>query len=179
MVLGLKRGTVILLPHDARWAEVASESISLLKAVLGDAAVDIQHIGSTSIRHISAKPILDLVIGVRSFEDILCKKEQLEEKGVIYRGQDHPGQHLFVMGDFAADTRTHHIHMVLWGGEIWRNYINFRDYLQAFPEKAKAYDVLKHRLLADFASDRSRYTQGKQTLIDTFLREAEAWKSET
>lgn len=178
MILGLKRGTVELLPHDAAWEENAAQIIEKLKTVLGTTARDIQHIGSTAIRSVCAKPIIDLVIGVDGFEDILEKKNILERIGVIYRGQDHPGQHLFVMGDFSADTRTHHIHVVLFGGEIWENYINFRDYLNAAPEKAAAYNALKQELLQDHANDRGGYTGGKQVLIDRLLLEAKAWRAE-
>ena len=176
MNLGLKRGTVELLPHQVYWEENAKETIAVLRGILGDAAVDIQHIGSTSIKNICAKPIIDLVIGVRAFEDILEKKDALETCGVIYRGQDHPGQHLFVMGDFAADTRTHHIHVVIWNGTEWTNYVNFRDYLNAKPEKAKEYDLLKRTLLQNFASDRGSYTSGKHELIDKLLFDAKAWR---
>ncbi len=176
MELGLKRGTVELQPHQVFWEENAEQTIKILEDILGSAAVDIQHIGSTSIKGICAKPIIDLVIGVRVFEDILALKTDLEESGVIYRGQDHPGQHLFVMGDFEADTRTHHIHVVIYKSTEWVNYVNFRDYLNTYPEKALEYDALKRSLLDSFALDRGRYTSGKQSLIDRFLAEAKAWR---
>ena len=178
-MIGLKRGTVALEPHQAEWEENAKETITQLKAVLGDTAVDIQHIGSTSLRTISAKPIIDLAIGVRALDDIKAMIDELEKVNVIFRGQDHPEQLLFVKGDFEKDTRTHHIHTVVWGGESWVNYVNFRDYLNAFPEKAAQYDALKRDLLANYAEDRGSYTSGKQTLIDTLLAEARAWREST
>ena len=177
MELGLKRGTVELMPHQKLWEENAAETIKALKSVLGEVAVDIQHIGSTSIRSICAKPIIDLVIGVRDFETIKTKINDLKAIGVIFRGQDHPGQLLFVKGDFEKDTRTHHIHTVIWGETEWENYVNFRDYLNTHPEKAAQYDALKRHLLRDFAEDRGAYTSGKQELIDRFLSEARAWRS--
>lgn len=176
MNLGLKRGTVELQPHQKAWEENANQTISMLKCILGAAAVDIQHIGSTSIKGICAKPIIDLVIGVRSFEDIMILKDALEAEGVIYRGQDHPGQHLFVMGDFEADTRTHHIHVVIFESKEWVNYVNFRDYLNTYPEKADEYDLLKRTLLEQFTLDRGKYTSGKQVLIDRLLKEAKDWR---
>ena len=176
MELGLKRGTVALQPHQVIWVENAAETIAELKTVLGEVAVDVQHIGSTSIRSIYAKPIIDLVIGVRDFEEIKAKIDDLEKIGVIFRGQDHPGQLLFVKGDFEKDTRTHHIHTVLWGENEWVNYVNFRDYLNAYPDKAAQYDALKCHLLQDFADDRGAYTSGKQELIDQLLSEARVWR---
>lgn len=53
----------------------------------------------------------------------------MEEHGFVFRGEDVARQILFVMGDFEKDTRTHHIHAVKWNGTEWKNYINFRDYL--------------------------------------------------
>lgn len=176
MRLGLKRGTVELQPHQVMWEENAYETIMELKKVLDGVAVDIQHIGSTSIKSIAAKPIIDLVIGVRDFEDIKAKIAELENIGVIFRGQDHPGQLLFVKGDFEQDTRTHHIHTVIYGGTEWENYVNFRDYLNAYSEKAAEYGELKLRLLSDFSEDRGKYTSGKQELIDKLLAEAKVWR---
>ena len=68
MSLGLKRGTVQLEPHDKQWDEAAIQTIKKLKSILGDDAVDIQHIGSTAIPAIKAKPIIDIAVGVTDFE---------------------------------------------------------------------------------------------------------------
>ena len=175
-MLGLKRGTVELLPHQPEWDAQACAAIALLKRLLGDAAVDIQHVGSTAIPAIHAKPIVDIAVGVRALEDTLSHIESLERAGVLYRGEDHPSQQLFVMGNDERDIRTHHIHVVPWKGLAWNHYIAFRDYLNAFPEKAREYDALKRSLAARFADDRPRYTAGKQALIDRLLLEAETWK---
>ena len=81
------------------------------------------------------KPIIDIVIGVRELNDIQPYINVLKESGFIFRGEDVPGQVLFVKGNFEEDLQTHHIHVVKWNGSEWNNYINFRDYLNAFPEK--------------------------------------------
>lgn len=65
-MIGLKRGTVKLWPHQRLWEDVAADMIVLLKLLLNDGAVDIQHVGSTSIQSICAKPIIDIVVGVNS-----------------------------------------------------------------------------------------------------------------
>ena len=85
MSLGLKRGTVQLEPHDKQWDEAAIQTIKILKSILGDDAIDIQHIGSTAIK---AKPIIDIVVGVTDFERIMSHNEQLQKKGSFYRGSD-------------------------------------------------------------------------------------------
>ena len=81
------------------------------------------------------------------------------------------------MGDFEKDMRTHHIHVVKWDSCQWKNYINFRDYLNAFPEKAAIYDDYKKKLAEQFPNDRKSYTAGKQELVECFLQEAKAWRS--
>jgi len=178
MMTGLKRGTVQLMSHQEEWNENAQNMIQVLNQLLGDTAIDIQHIGSTAIPFIHAKPIIDIVIGVQELDDILPYIELLKQHNFIYRGEDVAGQILFVMGNFKDDTRTHHIHVVKWRGEEWNNYINFRDYLNTHPEKAMLYDKCKKKLAAQFSHDRKSYTAGKQELIDCLLKEAGNWKSE-
>lgn len=99
MSLGLKRGTVQLEPHDKQWDEAAIQTIKNLKSILGDDAVDIQHIGSTAIPAITAKPIIDIAVGVTDFEKIMSYNEQLQKDGIFYRGSDVENQLLYVMGD--------------------------------------------------------------------------------
>ena len=171
-MIGLKRGTVELMPHQKEWVENAESTIRLLKEILGDTAVDIQHVGSTAIRSIQAKPIIDLAVGLRELSDILPHEEILRQQGFIFRGEDVPGQMLFVMGDFEKDTRTHHIHAVKWKSREWNHYIAFRDYLNANPEKAKLYDQRKRELALRYGDDRKSYTAGKQEIIDRLLGEA-------
>ena len=177
-MLGLKRGTVALMPHDVQWEGQAGQVIDLLRWVLGETACDIQHVGSTAINHISAKPILDIAVGMWDPEQVFAFGEELERHGVIFRARDTDGEGglLFVMGDFAADTRTCHIHVVVWQGEAWYNYINFRDYLNARPEQAVRYENCKRELAERYAGDREAYTAGKAPLIALLLQQANRWR---
>ena len=177
-MIGLKRGTVELNSHRAEWENEAANTILLLKSILKDAAIDIQHVGSTAIRSICAKPIIDIAVGMENVNDIKPYIELLSEKGVIFRNEDVQGQLLFVMGDFEKNIRTHHIHVVRWGSDDWNNYIIFRDYLNVFPEYAKEYGNLKKKLALSFADDRGNYTLGKQALIGKLLEQARLWRIE-
>jgi GrpB-like predicted nucleotidyltransferase (UPF0157 family) len=169
MTLGLKRGTVHLEPHDKQWDEIAAQTIKTLKSILGDDAIDIQHIGSTAIPAIKAKPIIDIVVGTTDFERIMSHNEQLENEGIFYRGSDVEHQVLYVIGDMEKDIRTHHIHVVKWNGTEWKNYIHFRDYLNANENMALQYQKLKEELESKYADDRVTYTNGKQDMIDIIL----------
>ena len=123
----MKRGTVYLEPHQSEWERSAEETIRTLKNILGSVAVDIQHIGSTSIKTISAKPIIDIAVAVNDYEPILRKRNVLEKANIVFRFDERPEQLLFVMGDFKKDTRSHHIHVVLYGSDEWNNYITINE----------------------------------------------------
>ena len=172
----MKRGTVYLEPHQEEWERAAEETIQTLKNILGSVAVDIQHIGSTSIRTISAKPSIDIAVAVNDYELVLNKCDELEKAEIVCRFDERPEQLLFVMGDFEKDTRSHHIHVVLYGSDEWNNYINFRDYLNSSIEAAKEYEAVKLRLSEQYPDDRIAYTDGKQEVIDRLLVEARVWK---
>lgn len=169
MSLGLKRGTVILESHDKQWEEAAVQTIGKLKAILGDDAIELQHIGSTAIPAIKAKPIIDIAVGVDDFNRVLLHNEQLQQEGIVYRGSDVEHQLLYVMGDMKNDTRTHHIHVVKWNGIEWNNYIDFRDYLNSNENVALQYQQVKEELEKKYAGDRIAYTSGKQDFIDDIL----------
>ena len=169
MSLGLKRGTVKREPHDKQGNEIAVQTIKTLKSILGDDDVDIQHIGSTAISVIKAKPIIDIVVGVTDFERIKLHNEQLENEGIFYRGSDVEHQVLYVMGDMEKEIRTHHIHVVKWNETEWKNYIHFRDYLNANENMALQYQKLKEELESKYADNRIAYTNEKQDMIDIIL----------
>lgn len=172
MILGMKRGTVYLVEHRTEWETAAAEAIRILRNILGADAAEIQHIGSTSVRTIPAKPIIDIAVGVRDYDAVLGKKELLEQAQIIFRIDERPEQLLFVMGDFENDTRTHHIHVVLYGSKEWNDYIRFKDYLNTHDGAAKRYAALKAELARKYPNNREAYTQGKSRLIAELLSEA-------
>ncbi len=175
MSIGLRRGIVRLEPHDAEWETSAARVIAALRAVLGADAVDVQHVGSTAVRSIPAKPIVDIAVGVRDMGAVHRHDGALAGQGIFYRKEEHGGQLLYIMG--AGEVRTHFIHIVLWDGPAWRNYIRFRDYLNACPGAARRYAALKRSLAERYPEDREAYLEGKQALIGELLTEAERWKA--
>ena len=131
-MLGLKRGGVALAPHEEAWNAEAARTVELLRKLLGASAAGAEHVGSTAVHGIEAKPIIDIAVAARSLEEIKSKAELLGRYGFIFRGEDVPGQLLFIIEDDARGVVTHHIHMVEAGGAAWRDYIGLRDYLNAF-----------------------------------------------
>lgn len=177
-MIGLKSGEVTLCNHEKAWDENAAETITVLKEIFGNAAVDIQHVGSTAIPSIKAKPIIDIAVGVKSFDDITPLIDALEAAGFYYR--DHAGlyeQMLFAAGghyDGTGDLQTHYVHTVIYGGEVWRNYINFRDYLNQYPQYVKEYEDLKISLAKTVCKGdtRTAYIDGKHAFVMNVLKKA-------
>ena len=177
MSIGLFRGTVKVEKHDPEWEVVAFQTIQRLKAILGETTLGIEHVGSTAIKDIVAKPIIDIVIGVKSFNHILDLNNELERNGFIFRGQDHPDQYLYICGE--GDFLTHHIHAVLFNSEAWRNYINFRDYLNTHKDDALTYSRLKEKLAIKYKDDRKTYTLSKSDFVNEIIHKAQIWRNKT
>lgn len=176
MSVGLRRGTVKLEPNSIEWEQNAQNTIKKLKDILKDEIIDAQHIGSTSINGIYAKPIIDIAVGVKSFDNIDEYNEILSANGFVYRREDHPGQRLYICGDAEKNIHTHYIHMVIWGQKAWKDYINMRDYLNTYPEKAAEYSKLKLTLAQKYPKDRIAYTQAKAVFIEEILKNAAEWR---
>jgi GrpB-like predicted nucleotidyltransferase (UPF0157 family)/inorganic pyrophosphatase/8-oxo-dGTP pyrophosphatase MutT (NUDIX family) len=176
MPIGLKRGRVELYDHDPQWETAAAETIGKLKAIFGETAVDIQHVGSTAIRLIKAKPIIDIAVGVRNFDDVTALIPALENAG-WYKSKLHavPGDILFCDDDESADTRTYHVHIVIYGGMQWKNYLRFRDYLNENLAAAREYEAIKANLAEQYPNDRNAYTGGKDGIVSKILRQAQTW----
>lgn len=177
-MIGLKRGTVALYDHENQWEIEAQNTIMRLKNILGPVIRDIQHVGSTAIKDIKAKPIIDIAIAVDSFDDVFVYQEQLKAAGFYYRPNSDLGEQLlFASGslyEHTGDLQTHFIHIVKVGSMDWINYINFRDYLNKNPDVAKEYEDLKVQLAAAAPEDhgREKYLKGKHDFIVYTLRKA-------
>jgi len=176
-MIGLKRGTVRLYEHEKEWELEAQRTIERLQKILGNTAKAIQHVGSTSILSIKAKPIIDIAIAVDDFDEILTFEEELKKNGFYYRPSSIDNQLLFACGNLyegTGDLQTHFIHVVKTNSMEWRNYVNFRDHLNKNAEVAKDYENLKVSLAAAAPIDagREKYLAGKHDFIIYTLRKA-------
>ena len=172
-MIGLKRGEVKLLPYDAEWGEVTHRTIEVLKEIFGGVAEDVQHIGSTAVPSIKAKPIIDIVVGVTSIEAALTLVPDLEAAGFIRRHVSQDEDHLFFscVGD-EENVRTHHVHVVPYGENRWVSYVALRDYLKNDASAAKEYERLKEELASKYPEDRSAYTEAKKEFLHFATRKA-------
>lgn len=165
--IGLHQGRVSLLPYHPAWQDLFEQERDILRASLGDLVLEVQHVGSTSIPGMVAKPILDIAIAVRDFDEAKACVAPIEQLGYLYRGElGIPRRHYFVKGE----PRTHHIHMLEITSQEWKNHLLFRDILTRDPQKARAYANLKIELAQRFPNDRGAYTDAKAPLIQQILR---------
>jgi GrpB-like predicted nucleotidyltransferase (UPF0157 family) len=157
---------VRVVEHDPAWASRFADERARLLTAFGPLPAAIEHVGSTAVPGLVAKPILDLLVG-RPPGDVAPYVEALQRAGYVWRGEAGiPGRHYFRRGD----PRTHHLHLVERGGAIWRDHLAFRDRLRADAALAAAYGALKQRLARLHADDRAAYTEAKAPFIAAVLR---------
>ena len=159
-------GDIVIVDYDPRWpAMFADERTRLLRAI-GDDVVGIEHVGSTAIHGLGAKPIIDILVGVRRIEEAGALILPLEGLGYEYVPEyesEIPDRRYFRKGP--AGGRTLHLHTVAFGGEFWTRHLLFRDFLRAHPEVARRYDVLKRDLAVRFRGDRDAYAKAKTAFV--------------
>ncbi len=171
-MIGLQRGTVKLVPYSSEWESLFAEEERVLRASIGTYVMDIQHVGSTAIPGLEAKPIIDIAVAVRRLEDAEKCIKPLECLGYEYKAYEgRPGRFFFAKGD--PSRRTHYLHMVEWDSDSWKSYIRFRDYLRQHKEAAREYARLKRELARKSRGNRDFYTPGKAEFIESVLRIAE------
>ena len=174
-ILGLKRRTVKLVPYNPKWKEIFQKEKQLLKKTFKDKIIAVEHIGSTAIPGLPAKPILDINVGVISLEIARDMKEKFEEIGYEYRpfvrGKTEKGlkkQELYVKGPEAR--RTHYVHVTIFGSDYWKNDLLFRDYLHENSVCARTYSKLKNELAKRYANNRREYTKEKNVFINETVK---------
>lgn len=167
-MIGLKQGTVELEEYQIEWVVIANQTIDKLNVLLIDYAIDIQHVGSTSIPSIKAKPIIDLVVGIEDMSKVKEIDEIVEREG-MYKSSKHQieGDVLYLIKD--GDMVTHHIHIVEINQNRWEDYLGFRDYLIRHPAFASQYNKLKEELIYQHKNERNKYTRKKSDFICNVL----------
>jgi GrpB-like predicted nucleotidyltransferase (UPF0157 family) len=165
---------VIIVEFDPTWPMLYEVERTHILNAIGGFIEDIQHVGSTSVPGLGAKPIIDIMIGIHKLSIVEKCVQPLQSLGYEYRGEfGIPNRHYFRKPpDTLSTHRTHHIHMVETNHDAWRKTLLFRDYLRTHPEGAKQYEELKRTLADKFGSDREGYTDAKTDFIETILAKA-------
>lgn len=164
-MLGLDRTRVIVVPYDPAWPTLFAEEAARLRAALDDGILAIEHVGSTSVPGLAAKPILDLMIGVESLAAAEALLPELRELEYEHKPDPEIPERLYLVRG-PAERRTHHLSLAEPASAFWRQQLRFRDRLRADPALAAAYARLKRSLAERHPADRLAYAAGKQPFID-------------
>lgn len=167
---------VYVVPYDPKWPSHFTLERSRVETVLGYWAQAIEHVGSTAVPGLDAKPVIDLMVGVRDVRNADRCIRPLEGIGYSYWTENpNPDRALFVkFVDAGRTSRTHNLHVVENSGDLWNDRLVFRDCLRAHPETAREYAQLKYDLADRFRNDREAYTEAKTGFVSTVVEWAKA-----
>ncbi|MFT3854253.1 MAG: GrpB family protein [Ilumatobacteraceae bacterium] len=168
--LGLEYGVVGHSVTRAEWPTAAQELIDDIRRRLGGQADGIEHIGSTAVVGLLAKPIVDIAIRLVPGADPLSAITALEADGYAYRGDaGNDGGHVLVL-EIQPWVRVAHLHVVAHDDPQWDSWRGFVARLRADPQARAAYEQTKRELAVAHPNDRDAYTEGKSATVEAILR---------
>ena len=161
-----------MVDYDAAWRRRFEELRTCLAAALGTLEVVIEHMGSTAVPGLAAKPVIDVMVGVPDVEDESSYVAGIERCGVSLRSSDAGHRYFRPLSPL---PRTVQVHVVDAGSEWHRRHVLFRDYLRAHPDAVAAYGDLKKALARAYRTDRLAYNAAKTDFILDHMEFAETW----
>jgi GrpB-like predicted nucleotidyltransferase (UPF0157 family) len=162
--------SIILQKYSDEWPKLAAEEIERIRSQLfKSTSWQIEHVGSTSVPGLSAKPIIDLAIQVKTIQEGAVAVDPLESMGYSYWRDNPDIKHMFFVKGLPpqGSGRTHHVH--IFESDRFKEYTRFRDALKNNPILAKDYEKLKVELAKKFEFDREAYTKAKSNFIRSVL----------
>jgi len=159
---------VIIVPYDPDWPRRFDEERRLLAAVFEGSDAVVEHVGSTAVPGLGAKPVIDIMVGVPALVEAEGRIPALEAAGYEYVPKYEtqlPQRRYFRKPRLGP--RIFHLHCVVTGGDLWIRHLAFRDHLRGHPESAAAYDRLKRELALRVSKD--AYADAKSPFIEGVL----------
>lgn len=155
-------------PYDCTWpTKFEKERQRLLSIVQPWISGSIEHVGSTSVPGLAAKPIIDIMLGVESLDKSREAISVLTNNSYCYAPYKEEVMHWFCKP--SPELRTHHLHLIPFQSRLWNERIKFRDILRSNQEIALAYQQLKLKLAKQYSDDREQYTIGKGPFVQAVL----------
>jgi GrpB-like predicted nucleotidyltransferase (UPF0157 family) len=162
--------TVTVVDYDPSWPSIFETLKSRVLQALDSVAVSVEHVGSTSVPGLAAKPIIDMDVVVTSIADVTMAIERLSTIGYVHRGDlGIEGREAFCS---PSGLPTHHLYVCVQGAVALANHLTVRNYLRQSPTAARTYGMLKKRLAETFPTDMDKYIQGKTDFLVGILRES-------
>ena len=165
----MSRAEVVLEEYDSSWPDKFQQEKDFLLTVAGKWNVgSIEHVGSTSVNGMVAKPIIDIMFGVKSLHESKAAIDALVKSGYKYWPYKADVMHWFCKPSDAF--RTHHLHLIPFESALWQERLKFRDILRANNELALKYANIKRDLACVHKKDREAYTRNKWPFIQSVLQ---------
>jgi GrpB-like predicted nucleotidyltransferase (UPF0157 family) len=159
--------SIVVTQYDPAWPRLFEVLRGRLVDALGELAVAVEHVGSTSVPGLAAKPVVDIDAVVPSAEHVPLAVERLERAGYRHEGDfGISGREAF---ESPAGAPEHHLYVLPVDSEELRRHLAFRDHLRANPEAAMAYAALKWEAVRRFGGDRRAYTEAKENFVERVL----------
>jgi len=154
---------IVVVPYNAEWFTLFEQLRDHISTAVGDTAVAIEHVGSTAVPGLSAKPVIDMSIVVENLSGVATAIAQLATLGYKHRGNlGIEGREAF---QNPPDTSAHHLYVCRQGSLALRNHLAVRDFLRSDTEAAESYGELKQKLAREHANDIDRYVEGKTDFL--------------
>ena len=170
-MIGLEKGIVRICPYSNEWASLYKKEELNLKSIIGNLIISINHVGSTSIEGCDAKPIIDILIGLKTFDDGYKVRDLLDTNVYEYKGEcGIPGRH-FIKKNYGELT-LYHIHAFENSNKEIERHLLFRDYLRNNKNYVVEYCKIKKRLGEKYPTNREAYTDGKAEFINMVIEKA-------
>jgi len=161
--------TVVVTDYDVKWPARFESLRDRIAAALGPLVVVIEHVGSTSVLNLCAKPIIDLDVVVHA-EDVPAAIAAVEALGYCHEGDlGLTGREAF---RWTAEFPEHHLYVCPEGSSAFERHVIFRDYLRNHPDQARKYGAVKKRLAERYHHDRTKYQAAKCEFVDSLMEEA-------
>ena len=158
-----------VVDYDNSWPSKFRAEKEFLESIIGKWIYgSIEHVGSTSVAGLSAKPVIDIMVGVESLETSKPAIDILTQNGYSFYPYKADVMHWFCKP--SPEVRTHHLHLVPYKSTLWHERIQFRDHLRTHTAVANQYAQLKRRLADETSNDREHYTQSKWPFIQQVLQ---------
>lgn len=165
-MLGLPKGEVFLTPWTNEWVTEFTNESDKITSEIGELVLAVHHIGSTAVKNLSAKPIIDIAVELKDFKLGKHCVKGLERLGYEYKGTDIlPERYYFSKGE----PRTHQIHMFQTGNIFLEKQLAFRDYLLNDNKALNEYQTLKEKLTKTHQTDKVTYSYAKTDFINTIM----------
>jgi GrpB-like predicted nucleotidyltransferase (UPF0157 family) len=159
---------VIIVDYDPAWPVHFEMLHAVVASALGDLALTVEHVGSTAVPGLAAKPIIDMDVVIPSRSDVPTAVDRLSRLGYKHRGDlGIAGREAF---SHPPGLPPHHLDVCARDSEELMHHILFRDYLRAHPDEARAYAQLKRRAASVFREDRDAYTEAKSVFVEELLQ---------